>query len=1171
MSLTRRLAAPALALLLSAPAVQAHAAGDDWSLERSSSDPALVSARLKKLHRNPFDSRHWAALRKAIGLSGLAQKIAAGRARSPSDTSWKILEARMDIARGRPGEAADKLGALELATSGARADQVFELRVSAMESAADWGPLVERLEARAKAASSPKAKTTLLTRAYGYAEQGRRSEDALRLATKLVELAPDDNAARLRLARAATDADRPALADRAYADAAARTKGDKRMELQAERARARLGADQAAGAADLLWSMLEDPAAGSRSAREGWWSTLYNAHRRAQTTDSLLRTLRTWLEAHDDEAAAWRTLATAQQSSGIDPIDSWRRARALSPRDAETQTALIDALETKGRHADAAQEVRSMMEAPGFDATTAIELASNLAAAGERELAFELASDLRERFGRSTKVLAGLLDFYNLNDDAETALWVARALVKLAPRKAESRISLGEQLYQMHRRDEAVEQWSMLPKLMRPAHKGWARLAQVYIEHEMHSEGVVAIGKAVAGNPLSPEYARTQAVAVEELRRPQPALAMWERTRELAGAPEHKLLRDEARTRIVDLLVRNNVLRTSALPGWMNDASEKLEAGKPLADAMEAGLFLAELHTRQEHYSTAVAVQQKMLSLTPNDPDRLEQLAAAQRRAGQIESAMGTLEELLALDPSRSPDVLAEMSELAFEAGDADKALENATTAAEKDRTHVEAIVRLGEMHESKGDMDAAADAYRRALQTKPNEPRPKLRLAELELTRGNVERSRSLLDEVLSGNGPPELMEEAGARALDLAEAEDELDEALALAVRRCAQHPESAEPRRFLLDALDRLDVEAVSGWVAKGATADDSSEEQRRQALRTPLLSSLSRGSISTRLRAAEQLGRLRLPGSAAALATLGKNLAAPRDATATVQNAYEQARLTALRSAGILRDGEATEVFEEILESTRYSWGARRTAAWALALADDPDALEALTPHLRLGEDAQIVALACLAIAGRPTAAPLDADAAIRTRQLATESRTTVVRHACSFAHATLAPREDLAEVRAQVGHTDPLISAIAAWRLGNAGRADDVDITVLLTRALGPGGLARDASAAALVQLLDPSQNARGTDIASAPAPRGDGWDITFERWLQRHVVPDVERIDASTLQRHPEAITAATRAAQTGTRAQRAALDRAQTGCGEDGQDAICIPSVARGPVRIPN
>ncbi|MCR9166510.1 MAG: tetratricopeptide repeat protein [Nannocystaceae bacterium] len=1172
MSLTRRAVAPVLALALGASAATTASASDDWSLERKSSDPALVSARLSKLHRSPFDTRHWAALRKAIGLSGLSKKIKAGLARAPGDVGWRILDARLDIAQGRPGEAADKLAALELAATGKRRGRVFELRVTALERASDWGTLVPLLERRAAGVTDTKAKTKLLVRAFAFAQRGRRSEDALRVAQTLVDLKPEGNEARLRLARAASDADQPALADSAYADAVSRARGRAKLELRAEQARARLAADQAGGAADLLWSMLEDPTQGSRVARETWWSTLYNAHRRARTTDALLRTLGAWLERHDDEAAAWRTLATAQQSSGIDPIDAWTRARALAPRDAETQSALIEALEAKGRHADAVATTRTMMEGPGFDPMTAIELAGNLAAAGERDLAFELASDVREHYGRSAKAMAGLLDFYNLNDDADTALEIATAIVKLSPRKADARVALGEQLFQMRRRDEALEQWAMLPKLTRPSHKGWARFAQVLTEHELHVEAIAAIGKAMAADPSAPEYTRLRAVLAEEQRRPRPALAMWQRTRELSVAPRHRLLRDEARTRIVDLLVRDNVLRTSALPGWLSTAQAKLDEGRPLDDALEAGRFLSELHTRREHYSTAVSVQQRMLSLQPNDPNRLEELAAAQRRAGQVESAMGTLEELLALDPSRGPDVLAEMSELAFEAGDSDRALRTATTAAEKDRSHVDAIVRLGEMHESKGDMDAAADAYRRALETKPTALRPKLRLAELELTRGNVARSRALLAEVLEASGPPELMEDAGRRALDLAEADGELAQALALAVRRCTQHPESAEPRRFLLDALDRLAVEDVTAWIEDGTPGDTTSADQRRQALRTPLLSSLRRGAITTRLRAAEQLGRLRLPGSARALALLGKNLAAPRDATATVQNAYEQARITALRSAGALGDPEATEALREVLGSSRHSWNARRTAAWALSRSDDASAVETLAPYLRLGTDTHIAALACLAMARHPSAGTAHADARVQVRQLATESRTIVVRHACTFAHASLLAPDGLDALRDDIDHSDPLVAAIAAWRVGSVGKAERPNVTPLLARALGPGGLARDAASAGLVRVLDPSQRARDdADPGFAPAPRGTGWEASLERWLQRRVVPSVEPIAPALLERHSEAVAEAIDAARTGTRAQRAALQKATARCDGASTDAFCIPTILTGPARIPN
>ena len=1161
MSLTRSLLARAVAASLALGPISAAAAGDDWSLERSSSDPALVSQRLKKLHRSPFDAGHWSALRRAIGLDGLRKKIAAGLARAPGDISWQILDARMDLAQGRAGKAADKLAGLELATSGRRATRVFELRVTALERSADWGALVELLEQRAKASPDAKQTAKLLTRAYEFAERGRRAEDALRLARGLADANPSDRGARLRLARAASDADQASVADAAYAEAVASASGAAKLDLQAERARARLAADNPAGAADLLWDMLQTPGRGSKAARESWWSSLQSAHRRARTTDALLQRLGAWLETHDDEAAAWRIYAAAQQSAGIDPIDSWRRAGALAPRDAETSTALIEALQAKGRHDDAVAEVRGMMDAGGKDPTLAIELATNLAAAGERELAFELAADVEARYGRSTKALTGLLDFYNLNDDADHALEVAQALVKQAPRRPEARIALGEQLHQMRRRDEALEQWSMLPKLSRPTHAGWARLAQVLTEHDLHADAVLAISKAMAAAPSQPEYVRLRAVLAEEQRRPRPALALWQQTRTLSSAPEHKLLKDEARTRIVELLVGNASLRNGVLPTWLSEAESALAKGTPVQDAMEAGRFLAELHTRQEHYATAVGVQQRMLGLAPNDPNRLEELAAAQRRAGQIESAMGTLEELLLLEPSRGPDVLAEMSELAFEAGDSDRALQNATSAAKKDRTHVEAIVRLGEMHESKGDIEAAAHAYRRALDTKPTALRPKLRLAELELTRGNVEKSRTLLAEILGGTGPAELMEEAGRRALDLAEAEGDLPAALTLAVQRCAQHPESEEPKRLLLDALDRLDVEAVDAWIN-----DDA--ERRREGLRAPLLGALGRGSITTRLRAAEQLGRLALPDTAEALATLGKNLTAPRDATPTVQSAYERARLSALRSAGTLQDANADAVYAEILRSSRYSWNARRTAAWALGRSPSADAFETLSTHLRLGDDAHIVALACIAGAEHPSA--VDGDAAVRIRQLATESRNATVRHACTFAHATLQPATGLEGLRSDVQHSDPLVAAVAAWRIGSIGRPEPANVAALLRRTLGPGGLARDAATAALVRLVDPRQrteNARDP----APAPRGDAWAASMERWLHRRAVPRTDPVSPEALEGHAEAVTLAVQAVRIGTPAERSALRKAQRDCTRDGEAALCMPAVATGPVPIPN
>ena len=220
---------------------------------------------------------------------------------------------------------------------------------------------------------------------------------------------------------------------------------------------------------------------------------------------------------------------------------------------------------------------------------------------------------------------------------------------------------------------------------------------------------------------------------------------------------------------------------------------------------------------------------------------------------------------------------------------------------------------------------------------------------------------------------------------------------------------------------------------------------------------------------------------------------------------------------------------------------------------------------------MGEDTQILALSCLAIARHPEPDRLPPVTKTHVRQLATESRTTIVRHACTFAHAVLQPANALAELREDVEHTDPLVAAIAAWRVGNIGAPDRANVAPLLTRALGSGGLARDAASAALVLLLDTSQRSQHAQGRFAPAPRGTGWDASFERWLQQRVVPSLTPVDPSRLAARSDAIADAVDAARTGTRAQRAALQKAQARCAEPSSRTICIPAVAAGPVRIPN
>lgn len=1158
------MAAVLFATLAAPITASAAPAGDDWSLEHRNDDPALVSQRMTKLRKNPFDGSQWRALQRAIGTKALAARVASLLEKRPSDTALVILGARAQWAQGDPSGAAKKLAALH-GKAGRWEDEVLMLRIEMLEAAAEHGTAIGALETAA-AGASDKTATKLLTRAYEIADRADLHGKALELARALAKRSSEQGA-RLRLARAAARAGEASEADRAFADALSHAKGREADELQAERARARLEGDNAAGASKLLWGLLEDAARGSATSRAGWWDLLAEAHRRDASTDVLVSRLSKWLGDHDDDAAAWRTLAQAQETAGMDATKAWRKVLELQPRDAESHGELIDALDQKGDTTAAREEYARMVDRHPHEVELGLELAARMIAAGQRDEALELADDIERRVGRRSRELMLVLDFYNLHDEPDRALEVAERIVELGPRKLEARVALGEQLYQMGRITEALEQWGTIPGLLRPAHAGFAKHAEILSEHGRTAEAAVSLKKALKLAPTEPRYLRLRAMLAEDQRRPQMALELWEQVRKLAASPDAKLLRDEARTRVVELLVGGTIPRRRAqLESAEADARALLDKGEPLAEAVEAGRFLSELYTRQENYASAVQVQHQLLELSPDDPSRLSDLATAQRRAGQVQSAMGTLEELLQAEPGRSADVLAEMSELAFEAGDAKGALDAASRAAGKDRTQVEALIRLGQMHERQGDMDEARRAYEEALDVVPGDARARLRIAELELTEGKGDRAAATLREVLDAGGPPELMREAGRRALDLAEASGDTMDLFSVALDRTSKHPESDEPRELLLDALDRVDHEKARAWIE----AEDT--PARQAALRTPLVAALTRGSVGARLRAAEHLGWLGLPKTGVALAKMGATLSPPRDATATVREAFERTRIAAIRAAGALHDPEATEVLRQIVDDTSQPSAARHAAGWALAQTADRTAAEALAGELKFQHDPLLSSLACIALAHRPRK-EIDEDLLGSIDNASRYGRSEQVRHTCAFAAAALRPDDQLRGYVAQVRSSDPTLAAIAAWRLGRMQSPQGEAIEALFTRYVGPGGLARDASAAALSRLLGDEGKRR--EIAAAPSPpRGAGWTTVVDRWLEAELAPAPDVLTAHAIEGHRDRLSAAIDAARAGTRAERQSAADVVDGCappaGAPSGRYACLAPLVDGPVALP-
>jgi hypothetical protein len=1182
---TFSLAALTLGALLGGFASLASAAppDEDWTLETSEDDDKLVAQRLAKLRANPFDAKQWRALEQSIGRGSLVARITAAADRNPDDVVLQILRSKGDIVKGDPRAGADRLAKLE-GKAGRWEKKVFDMRIDALEEAKAWADVVGALETEAGKRSKKDAEP-LLERAYGLADRAAMHDKALELAEQLATDNPKDAESTVRVARAARAAGKGARADEAFVQAIGQAKGDAKNELMAERARARLDAGESAQAGKLLWELLDDANRGRADQREAWWEDLETCYRKDARSEVLADEIEKWLadSKHAREVAAWHALARAQKAAGRNPIPALRKAIDLAPKDPIARAALIEALEEQGQSEAALEQYRALKGRSPEEIRLGLDMAERLLTNGERETGLQIAAEIGEIGARDGDALLLLIEFYNNVDEPDLALTTAKALVKLRGRDADARVALGEQLWEMGQRDEALAQWEQLPKLVKPSHKGWFRHAEILADHatfdaNLTNVAVDSIEKAIKAKPSDAAYLRLLAMLEEARRRPDHALLIWEKVRAIADEPTEELLRAEARTRIVELIVGPGLPnRAEARANAVSECERALAKGASPA-ALEAGLFMAELHSREENYTAAVEMYARLRDMFPNDPDRLMELAIAQRRAGNADEAMRTLEKLLPLSPTREVDVLVMLTELSHELDKPEQAREAALRALEQGSAGTRALLRLGELHERRGEIDQAMWCYEKVLAAQPDHARTRMRLAELQLTTNDIPGAAKSFRELLDAGGPGDLMKEAGARALDLAEITDSTRAVLELAVKRTKREPNADEPRDFLLSTLDRVALAEVEGWLLGDQQVRDA---DRVAALRRPLIAALSRGSINNRLSAAQHLGKLGLPDTAIHLARTGANLQPPHDATHAVQMRFIAARVAAIEAAGSLDDAESIPVLAEILAATGQHARVRHAAFWALASSSHPAAAEPLRQRVRAGDDELSITLACLGLARLSRDDQRVEDLVIVDR-IARATQTAPVRRACSFAAVALTPEFRVARLHPQLHDPDPFIAAIAAWRIGQVAptKVRAASIEALFGLWLGPAGLPRDAAAAALIRLLEPKRSSTSAGIEAPPMLPEQRWGTAVERWLDEMVAPDYRPLDAKHLTPHLDSLRAAWTSSMAGTRAEMAAAEQAAGACGTASQgpqkrakgdlpEALCLEPLARGTVTL--
>ncbi|TPV95567.1 MAG: hypothetical protein B7733_09375 [Myxococcales bacterium FL481] len=1119
---------------------------DGWGLTQAADDPHLVEDRLRKLLRNPFSRRHWRPLVGSLGSSRFEARILRGVAQNPENPAWAILLARLELEQGRGEDAAQRLGELQGVPTRWR-EPLRALEVRALRAAGRDREAIERLVADPRAASLED-----LERAFTIASERGFDARALALATELAQRRPEDGRSQQRLAELAAAAAQFDVADRAWEVAIAVSSGPRHHALVHRRAQTRLAASDPTAAAQLVWGLLANRRTGRMADRRAWWATLEQAALvnpgagpwRERVGEFVARS------GSRREPAALHLWGQLRVAGGESASVVWRELVGLAPSDARLRIAFVRGLESDGDVDQIVEQLQRFDFRRRENVEFALGTASRLAVNGEGDAAVAIADSVASARRASPEVSALLLEFFNTHGAADRALSVAKRWVARRPRDIEARLALGEQLFEMNEVDAALEQWAWLPKLTSPRHAGWARHAQVLAEHanaargrSLRQQALGSLEVALAQAPREANYHRLRAILEEERRSYDGALDSWLAARRFARSRDQAVLEEESRTRIVELLVGLGLTRRDEAREQVESEARATMASPTADDAsvLAAGRLLADLYSREDKPQAAVSVLRQLNERFPQDPERLFDLAAALRRAGgrdRLREANAILERVADVDAQRRADVLVEMSEIAFYSGDDSQALQRARTAVSEGDDGARALVRLGELHQHRGELTQAVVAYGEALRLRPRNVQAGLRLADLRLLAADAKAAMEIFAELIRHGDADELARADVQRLLDVAEAMNETELMLTTVVDRAQLATATSASSELALEVLERLEPEPIERWLRGDLTSRDPA---RVAAMRRVLLNALAQGSIGVRTRSAGQLAKLGLPDTAVPLARMGANLTAHRDTSAAIAQSYVRARVAALVAVGRLDDEEALPVLADVATRRGEAESTRHAALWGLANSSSPSAAAALRKAATMAQpaDQQTLALACVGLAR------VGGDTAAVRRAVATAARGSAhrtVRRACAYAEMRL----EAGGSRRWLMHDDELVRALAitetAWP---AGADANGDATRIVSAALGPAGLVRDAAVARLTRAGQPGR----PDLPRLRLVTDDTWALVVTRWLsEQATTPSLDDSDLETnISR--SVVDRALRSNLAGTTAQRRYARRWLAGC----------------------
>jgi tetratricopeptide (TPR) repeat protein/HEAT repeat protein len=701
-------------------------------------------------------------------------------------------------------------------------------------------------------------------------------------------------------------------------------------------------------------------AAGAEAAvRTEIYETISEIYRADQQLPVLIKQLE---DEHPNDFGRLALLGSLYEETGdaVHALATYRRALALEPRQIDLRLKMIRLLQSQGELDKAIAEYDGLIRAAPNNPEFVFEQCDALMQRGDRARALKLLTELEARANGDEDVLNRLGEFYGRIGEGERSLKVLARLAQAGGNDPSHLVDLGDHYFQDGNTPLAVQTWKRILTTVTPRARALAALGDVYLDHDMVADALVALREAAQLEPQNLAYKKDLAGALERTRNYREAHTLWQELAGRAKQSNDKILAREARTHTVTLWGLEHSLEAQVAPltAQFGANPPDLEAGRTLAEAL--------LHLRRLP-ETETALR-KIIALAPGDAESylaLERVLVQESRSpgqeAKLQEAILTLEKLVQVDPKRARELYQRMAQYAHDSNKDADAIRYAVRAVELNPDDGEGHRRLGEMYRDQNDAGHAIVEFRAAIAKNDRLYPVYLKLADLLLSKGESDEADRLYRRVMRGAPDEELIARATrlSMQMNLGKGLESLEqELLPLAIG----NPQRAIYRRLLIEIYGNL----TFGLVQRIKHGEGKEVEEARSALSRigaravkPLLDALADGDAGQQRVAIDVLGYVQNRNAGPALFAF---------ATGPAETAL---RVRAMIACGALRDPtllpkyaslllpKGTDVTEPPTDSVAVA------AAWGVARMNDSRALPSLRALLTRGTP-EMRALAALGL-------------------------------------------------------------------------------------------------------------------------------------------------------------------------------------------------------------